>query len=179
MNIVAFAASNSRSSINDKLVRYAGDVLTALNPSVDITYLDMNDFEMPIFSVDREAASGIPLPARAFFNAIGAADAVIISFAEHNGSYTVAYKNVFDWASRIKPRVFQEKPVIALSASPGQRGGAGVLGAFLSSAPSLGAEVMASLSVGSFGQCFDLDRETPSDPELYEQIRQAVSALDA
>ncbi|WOJ92481.1 NAD(P)H-dependent oxidoreductase [Congregibacter variabilis] len=177
MNVVAFAASNSRTSINRMLVRYAGEALRGLNPAVEITYLDLNDFEMPIFSVEREVEGGIPGPAKDFFDLIGTADAVIISFAEHNGSYTVAYKNVFDWASRIRPEVYQGKPLIALSASPGPRGAAGVLDTFLAGAPFFGAKVMASLSVGSFGERFDPESVTPSDPKLYEEIRQTVASL--
>ncbi len=178
MKIIAFGASNSRSSINAQLVRYAGETLRGLDDAIAIDYLDLNDFEMPIFSVDRENASGIPEPARRFFRLIGSADAVMISFAEHNGSYSVAYKNVFDWASRINAKVFQGKPVIALSASPGPRGGAGVLDAFLQGAPFFGAEVAGSLSVGSFHDRFDLEVGKP-DPTLAGEIHNTVSALMA
>ena len=58
---------------------------------------------------------GIPELAHDFFDKIGAADAVLISFAEHNGFYTAAYKNIFDWASRIDMRVYQDKPAVLLS----------------------------------------------------------------
>jgi NAD(P)H-dependent FMN reductase len=46
-----------------------------------------------------------------FYKKIGVADAVILSIAEHNGSYTAAYQNLFDWASRISDAVFQYKPI--------------------------------------------------------------------
>ncbi len=56
---------------------------------------------------------------RDLFDAIVAADAIVISFAEHNGHYTAAYKNTFDWASRIDRKAFGDKPAVLLSAVPG------------------------------------------------------------
>ena len=41
---------------------------------------------MPIYSADRESEGGIPQLAQDFFDKIGAANAVLISSAEHNGS---------------------------------------------------------------------------------------------
>ncbi|MGB1252044.1 MAG: NADPH-dependent FMN reductase, partial [Candidatus Promineifilaceae bacterium] len=51
MTILAFGASNSRNSINKALVTYAA---TLINNDVEI--IDLNDFEMPIYSQDREQA---------------------------------------------------------------------------------------------------------------------------
>jgi NAD(P)H-dependent FMN reductase len=59
--------------------------------------LDLNDYEMPIYSIDRETEDGIPEEAQRFYDELGAVDAILISFAEHNGAYTAAYKNIFDW----------------------------------------------------------------------------------
>ena len=64
--------------------------------------MDLNDYEMPIYSPDRQNEEGVHPLAQKFFDKITEADALIISFAEYNGNYTSAYKNVFDWASRIK-----------------------------------------------------------------------------
>ncbi|MGB6229273.1 MAG: NAD(P)H-dependent oxidoreductase, partial [Litorimonas sp.] len=149
MRVLAFAASNSRRSINARLVRHAGEVLVSeVAPDATVRGLDLNDYEMPIYSIDRENEGGIPDPAHRFFEAIGAADALILSFAEHNGSYTVAYKNVYDWASRIDAKVFQGKPMLAMSASPGRRGGAGVLGTVVATVPRFGADLRDHFPVG-------------------------------
>ncbi len=56
---------------------------------------------MPPYSTDREK-EGIPEKAHAFKAALNRADGIIISFAEHNGAYTTAFKNVFDWISRLE-----------------------------------------------------------------------------
>lgn len=48
MNIIAFAASSSRKSINKQLVRYASTLLDKAKVEV----LDLNDYELPLFSQD-------------------------------------------------------------------------------------------------------------------------------
>ena len=111
MKVVAFAASNSRNSINKLLVTYAASLLDSWETEI----LEINDFELPLFSVDREAELGQPELAKLFLKKLADADAIIISFAEHNLSYSAAYKNLFDWCSRITPKVFQGKPMVLLS----------------------------------------------------------------
>ena len=48
---------------------------------------------------------------------------IVISLAEHNGSYTSAFKNIYDWISVIEKVVWDDKPLFLLSASDGKRGG--------------------------------------------------------
>lgn len=175
MKLLAFAASSSRNSINKLLVSHAAGLLK----SADVEVLDLNDYEMPLFSADRERELGHPQLAQQFSDKIGQADALMISFAEHNGSYTAAYKNLFDWCSRIQPKVFQNKPMVLLSTSPGGRGGASVLAAALTSAPFFGGDIKASLSIPTFGDNFDLQTGALSNPELAEKLHAAVTTLQA
>lgn len=173
MKLLAFAASSSRKSINGQLVRYAASLVENANTE----FLDLNDYEMPIFSVDREQELGILEPAQRFFNKIGAADALLISFAEHNGSYAAAYKNLYDWTSRINAKVFQEKPIIMLSTSPGGRGGAGVLATAETSAGHFGGIVKASLCIPDFYKNFDVDEQRISNPELQTSLENVLGKL--
>ena len=178
MHILVFAASSSKNSINKALAAHAAQRLVAeFLPDATVELLDLNDYEMPIFSVDREKADGIHPHAQHFFSKVGAADALLISYAEHNGAYTAAFKNVFDWASRIEARVFQNTPAVYLSTSPGGRGGLSVLTAALDSAPRYGAEVVASLSVPRFYDAFDNEQGTLKDAALAEELGAALSAL--
>lgn len=179
MKILAFAASSSGTSLNRALVSHAGDRLRAALPSAEIELLDLRDYDMPVFSVDRENADGILEPAKRFFAKIGDADALLISYAEHNGSYTAAFKNVFDWASRIQAKVFQDKPMTVLSTSPGPGGGRNVLAAAVASAPHFNGEVVSSLSVPRFHTAFDADAGGLKDPELRDALEVAVAALAA
>ncbi|UAN62218.1 MULTISPECIES: NADPH-dependent FMN reductase [Serratia] len=161
MTILAFAASTSSKSINRKLVIYAATFLEQ-----DVEIVDLNDFALPLFSEDIERELGQPAIARAFIDKIKSSTGVMISFAEHNGSYSAAYKNLFDWCSRIETKVFQQKPVVFLSTSPGTRGGASVLEIASRSAPFFGAELVGSLAIPSFHQNFDQERQSLSDSEL-------------
>jgi chromate reductase, NAD(P)H dehydrogenase (quinone) len=173
MKLLAFAASNSRKSINKQLVTYAATLVDGAKVEV----LDLNDYELPLFSVDREQELGHPELAKAFMAKVAASDAVMISFAEHNGSYSAAYKNLFDWCSRIGQKVFQEKPMVLLSTSPGARGGASVLAAATSSAPFFAGHVKASLSIPSFYENFDVERGTLKNEALKTKLVEAVSQL--
>lgn len=173
MKIIAFAASNSSKSINKKLATYA----TSLLDNVDIEVLDLNDYEMPLFSEDKEAEIGQADKAKKFLEKIAASDALVISFAEHNGSYTAAYKNIFDWSSRINPKVFQNKPMVLLSTSPGAGGATSVLTAAKNSAPYFDGVVKADLSVPSFYENFDLELSVIKNAEIKAQLVNTMQSL--
>lgn len=174
MKLLVMAASNSRHSINRRL---AESTAALIEGEVDLVTVE--DFDLPLYSADREAESGIPALARRFHSRIAAADALLISFAEHNGSYTAAYKNLFDWASRINTRVYQDKPALLLSTSPGKMGGANVLGAALKSAPHFGMNVVASLSLPSFKENFDATRGQIKAGPWLDKLRESVAHLEA
>ena len=121
--IVAFGASSSKKSINKDLASYAASIIEDAN----VLILDLNDFEMPIYSIDYENDHGIPEKAFKFKEKLKTADGIIISFAEHNSVYTAAFKNIFDWISRIEKVVWYNKPMFLLSTSDGDRGAKTVL----------------------------------------------------
>lgn len=173
MKILAFGASSSRTSINTQLARYAASQFD----NAHIEVLDIHTYELPLYSEDREAQLGQLEPAKNFLHKIGDSDALIISFAEHNGSYTAAYKNLFDWASRITPKVFQNKPMLLLATSPGPGGASSVLAAAIASAPYFDGVVKASLSVPSFYDNFDSEQGRISNEQINMQLLAAVNTL--
>lgn len=183
MKLLAFAASNSSKSINRQLVSYAVGLLEdglidGVDAGVvDAEMIDLNDFEMPIFSVERQEADGVPQLAHDFYDKIGEADALLISFAEHNGSYTAAFKNIFDWASRVNVRVYHDKPIVMLSTSPGNGGGGYVLRSAAHLAQYFGNEVLASLPVPRFDENFDTAAGSLANPELDAELRAALATL--
>ena len=176
MKVLAFAATNSRNSINKALVTHAAELLKETQQA-QIEILDLNDFEMPIYSIDREQQDGIPEPAQAFFNKIGEADVVLISYAEHNGNVTAAYKNLFDWASRIDQKVYQNKAALLMATSPGPGGAQSVLASASGSAPYFAMDVRATLSVPSFYDNFDSDAGVLTNNELAQQLAAALAKL--
>lgn len=180
MHIVAFAASSSRQSINKQLVTHAAQIAgDEIVPSAEIEILDLNDYEMPLYSIDREKEGGIPDQARQFRAKIDTADALIISFAEHNASYSAAYKSLYDWASRLEGKVYEGKPVVLLSTSPGGRGGATVMAQIRQSLPHYGGRELSHLSVPKFYDVFDSEAGTLKDAETAEDLRMALQPLAA
>jgi len=144
--ILAFGASSSKKSINKQLANYAASQLE----NVAVTAIDLNDFEMPIFSVDREEESGSPEAAQKFKKLVNECDGITISLAEHNGSYTAAFKNILDWASRIDKKTWSDKPIFLMATSPGGRGGQTVLGLAKTYFPYMGGKVVATFSLPGF-----------------------------
>jgi chromate reductase len=177
MKVLAFAASNSRQSINHKLVIYAVKLIKDYNTAAEIDLIRINDYEMPLFSIDRENELGQPPQAKAFHQKISETDLIVISFAEHNGSYSAAYKNLFDWTSRIDAKVFQNKSLLLLSTSPGPGGAGTVLNQAVTSAPFFSGKLKASLSVGSFFDNFDAETNIISNQELNQKLIDAIKQL--
>lgn len=173
MKLLAFGASNSSESINQRLALYAASLL----PNAEVTTLYLHEYEMPIFGVDLEREIGAQPKAQMFLDQIAAADALIISFAEHNGSYTTAFKNLFDWSSRIEVKMFQNKPMVLLATSPGQRGGIGALTAALNSLPHFGADIKGSFSLPLFNDNFDTTVNKVVDGELQTALEETIKKL--
>ena len=121
--ILAFGASNSINSINKRLASYTAKMISP----VESVIIDLNDFEMPIYSEDREKKDGIPDKALEFKKLISETDGIVISLAEHNGNYTAAFKNIYDWISVVEKVVWNNKPLFLLAASEGSNGGNNVL----------------------------------------------------
>ena len=170
--IIAFGASSSKTSINKQLATYAVKQFK----DVEVEILDLNDYEMPIFSVDKETDNGIPQSAHDFYSKLGTADLIVISFAEHNGAYSAAFKNIFDWTSRINAKTFQEKQTLLLSTSPGPRGGSSVLEIAKNRFPFQGAVVKGSFSLPSFYENFDAVNGIIND-EYKNQLMGIVNSI--
>jgi chromate reductase len=121
MKLVVFAGSLRAGSCNKKFAREA--VLFLSESGHQPEFLDLKDYPMPPYDGDIEAASGVPDTAKALGAKIAAADAVVISTPEYNGSIPGILKNVIDWLSRSKPVSLTGKQLLLLAASPGALGG--------------------------------------------------------
>ena len=173
MKIVAFAGSNSRHSINKKLATYA----SSLFAGPDIEILDLNDFELPLFGVDLEKQIGKPEAAVRFLDKIAQSDLLVISMAEHNGNVSVAFKNLFDWASRGGVKVFQQKPMLLMATSNGARGGKSVLEITEKRFPFDGADIKATFSLPKFSENFDVEKMQISNPEFDQELKAIVQKI--
>ena len=175
MNILAFAASNSTTSINQQLALWSGRQMA----KAKVTTLDLNDYELPIYSEAREQTMGTPTQVRQFLSRIKSADLIIIGFAEHNGTFTAAWKNLLDWVTRTDREFFGHTPVLALATSPGAGGARSVLQQAAQSLPFFGAEVVDTISVPHFPDVFDTDRQELKQGTSRTQILNALAQLSS
>jgi NAD(P)H-dependent FMN reductase len=122
MKILLFAGSLRRDSLNKKFAREAARLLSAL-PGVETEFVDLQPLAVPVYDGDVEAAIGVPAGVHEFARKIAAADALVLSTPEYNGSIPGVLKNTIDWLSRLKPVSVSGKPLLLLAASPGALGG--------------------------------------------------------
>lgn len=167
MKIIAFGASTSKNSINQRFAHYAAHQFEG-----EVHMLDLNDFAMPLFSVDVQEEFGIPEEAIELLEIIAEADLLVISMAEHNGSYTAAFKNTLDWMSRAQADVFQNKPIFLLATSPGGLGAKFVLEAALSRFPRHTGHIIGHFSLPHFNENFDTEI---TNTELTNEFKAAVA----
>ncbi|PKH67448.1 NADPH-dependent FMN reductase [Flavobacterium sp. ALD4] len=170
MKIIAFGASPSKNSINKKLATYAAGLFE--NGEVEV--LDLNSYRMPVFSVDIEEEMGEHPLAQKFLDKIAGANILVVSMAENNGNYSVAFKNVFDWCTRINAKVFQEKPMLLMATSTGAKGGVNVLGIAKDAFPYYGGNIKATFLLPSFDVNFDIENGKISNPEFDKQLKEIV-----
>lgn len=172
MKIVAFGASYSKNSINRKFAKY---VASLIDNNVEV--LDLNDYQLPLFTVDLEVEIGHPKAITDFINDLDRANLLVISLGEHNGSYEAAFKNLMDWTSRVKPKFFENKNVLLLSTSPGQRGGKSVLETALDRFPRHGATIVGHFSLPNFNDNFN-ESHGIIEESLTLQLKELIQNLD-
>lgn len=174
-NIIALGGSNSKNSINKKLASYVASQIE----DAQHTVIDLNDFDLPLYGIDTETENGIPEEAKRLNSLLETANGLVISLAEHNGSYSAAFKNAFDWLSRIDKKVWKDKPMLLMATSPGGRGGIGVLENAKMSFPHLGGNIIADFSLPSFYDNFSEDglKNEELNANLNEKIKALQGAL--
>lgn len=149
--IIAFGASNSKNSINKKLAVFTASKLS----SVEVETLDLNDYKLPVYSIDDEKESGFPDAAISFLDKVKSSDGIVVSVAEHNGLHTAVFKNLWDWMSRIEGQtIWNDKPMFLLSASPSRREENNVMKVSKQLFPFFGADIIATFYLPSFNHFF-------------------------
>ncbi|MDA9067043.1 NAD(P)H-dependent oxidoreductase [Flavobacteriales bacterium] len=170
--IIALAGSNSKESINKQFAYYVSELIEG----VDLIQLDLNDFEVPMYGIDEENENGMPKDAQSLTKLIQKADGIVISLAEHNGSYTAVFKNIFDWISRIEAKVFETTPVLLLSTSSGGRAGSSVMQAAMDRFPRHGATIPANFSLPSFYDNFKDGKLV--DENLLSDLKEKITLFE-
>ncbi|MEM1338521.1 MAG: NAD(P)H-dependent oxidoreductase [Bacteroidota bacterium] len=178
--ILAFGASNSRTSINKTFATYVANQLT----NTEVIVADLNDYEPPLYSKDLEQQNGIHENVLRFYELIKASDGIVVSVAEYNGLHTAAFKNLWDWLSRIKMEkamnIWDGKPMFLLSASPSRRPMNNVLKVSKELFPYFGAKIVADFYLPSFNHFFKDGKivEATFEARFIEQKKQFQRYLD-
>lgn len=123
--IVAFAGSTRPGSYNRAVL----DVALGATHGVEVTHLDLRDYDIPLYRQELEEAEGLPEAVKQLKRLFRDATGFIIASPEHNSSYSAQLKNLVDWVSRAEtddePALsgFKGKCALILAASPGALGG--------------------------------------------------------
>jgi len=173
MKLLAFAGSNSSGSINRQLAAYAASLFTRY----EIEVVHLNDFPMPLFSLDLEKEIGSPESVDRFIDKIDSCDFIVLSLAENNKCYNAGFKNVFDWISRKQAKVFHDKPMLLMATSPGRRGGSAVLEFASHHLPLYGADIKGLFSLPSFNENFKAG-EGITDEALNKQLLDLIRKIE-
>jgi NAD(P)H-dependent FMN reductase len=122
VKILIFAGSLRKDSLNKKLCLHVKTCLSKIS-GIEAEFLDLAPLEIPVYNGDDEVAKGLPQGVQTLCDKISAADALVVSTPEYNGSIPGVLKNAIDWVSRKKPNPLAKKKLLLLAASPGALGG--------------------------------------------------------
>jgi NAD(P)H-dependent FMN reductase len=120
MRIIGIAGSLRSGSFNAALLRAAVEECPA-GSTLEIESIR----GIPLYDGDVEAAQGIPARAAELKDRIASADGLLLVTPEYNNSIPGAFKNANDWLTRPPAdigRVFKNRPVGLIGASPGAYG---------------------------------------------------------
>ncbi len=153
--IIGIAGSLRSGSFNAALLRAAQEECPA-GATLEIESIR----GIPLYDGDVEAAQGIPPRAAELKEKVAAADALLLVTPEYNNSIPGTFKNAIDWMTRPPadvPRVFRDRPVGLIGASPGAHGTLLSQTAWLPIFRTLGMRPFYGqlLYVGNAGKVFD------------------------
>ena len=171
-SILAFAGSNSSTSINFKLVKHT----LKLVGDHTIRLLDMAHYPYPMYSIDYEKKNGFSNGLIELRDDISNSDGLIISVSEHNGNPSAYFKNTLDWLSRLDIKFLDGAKVFLMSTSPGKRGGKGSLEVIENLLPRFGAEIISTFSLPSFQENFDREKGI-LDASISKEHQEALNAF--
>lgn len=126
--VLFFSGSLRKDSFNTKVAKYAYNLAKDVE-GIEAQFINLNDFQAPIYNADDEQAKGLPETMIALKEIFWKAKGFFISSPEYNSGYSGALKNTIDWLSRLHQKdeaplsAFTGKIAAVSAASPGKWGG--------------------------------------------------------
>jgi len=142
--ILAFAGSNSSTSINFQLVRYSASFIEEHK----VKSMNMANYPFPMYSEDYEKENG-------YSNSL------------------IEVKNEIQNADGLDRDFIKDKKILLMSTSPGKRGAIGAHEVVKSMFTRFGAATIIGFSLPSFHQNFE-DRKGITDSELAKNHQEAL-----
>jgi len=172
--IIGIAGSLRKGSYNAALLRAAAERAPA-GMEVEIASIA----GIPLYDGDLESEEGIPDPVTVLKDKIAAADGLLLVTPEYNNSLPGVLKNAIDWLTRPAkdiPRVFGDKPVAIMGATPGGGGTRLAQTAWLPVLRTLGTRAWfgKQLYVAGAAQVFDAEGRL-----VDEKVKKLLSELMA
>ncbi len=169
--ILAFAGSNSKTSINYELVKFVSDQLI----EEEVKLIKLTNYDLPMYNINNEEDNGFPPVLDLLYREIKDAKALIISVNEHNGMLSSFFKNVLDWLSRVDRNFLEGKKVLLMSTSTGP-GAASSARAYVETAVErYKGEVVSSFGFPSFTDNFDLEKQEITNETLLLGVKDTLS----
>jgi NAD(P)H-dependent FMN reductase len=172
---ITLCGSLRKDSINEHLRRHMSAKLR--EAGVEVTDLDLNEFPMPIFNYDIEAAGETPEAAKALAEMFRSYDIVLIISPEYNGGVTPLIANVISWVSREKPNPFKHAIFGIGGLSDGKYATIFALSHLRDTLSKIGALVVPTLlGLGPYPDVFDENGE-PNEGNIKWKVGQMVKEL--
>ena len=176
MKILGISGSLRKGSYNTALLRAAMGLMPEGVP------LEAGSIHgIPLYDGDLEAAQGSPPAVQALKARILQAQGLLLVTPEYNNSLPGAFKNAIDWLSRPSadiPKVFGDRPVGVIGASPGGFGTILAQNAWLPVLRTLGTRPWfgGRMQVSRAGNVFDAAGEL-TDEAIRAQLRKYLAGF--
>ncbi len=179
--IIFLAGSSRKDSMNKKLAKAAYEY--AKSKSADAEFLDLKNYEMPLYNGDLEAESGLPENAKKLKAKFIECKGFFIASPEYNSSFSPLLKNSLDWISRKHEKdeaalvAYKGKVAALAAASPGGYGGMRGLVPLRMMLGNIGVHVLPDqVAVPAADKVFD-EAEKINDAKTQKMIEGLVDSL--
>jgi len=175
--IIGIAGSLRRGSFNAALLRAAAE---AVSPATRLEIASIR--EIPLYDGDVEAEKGVPDAVQKLKDRIASSNGLLLVTPEYNNSLPGVFKNAIDWLSRPAKdiaRVFGDRPVALMGATPGPGGTILAQSAWLPVLRTLGTRPWfgARLLVSGAGKVFDAAGNLV-DEHVRSQLRSFMAGFE-